>query len=156
MAASVNVSLAVSRVLAVDLEGTLISNAMSQIPRPGLREFLETCASLYPRVVLYTAVPAPRVDVIIRLLVDEGTAPPWFAQTELVQWSGPTKDLTFIRGVPPAQAVLVDDNPAYVHPGQELHWVRVEEFCHPYPEDDTGLADILPELRRRAGASEEP
>lgn len=27
-------------VLALDLEGTLISNAMSQIPRPGLHAFL--------------------------------------------------------------------------------------------------------------------
>jgi hypothetical protein len=30
-------------VLAVDLEGTLISNTMSQIPRPGLFMFLSRC-----------------------------------------------------------------------------------------------------------------
>jgi len=28
------------KVITLDLEGTLISNAMSQIPRPGLFEFL--------------------------------------------------------------------------------------------------------------------
>ena len=39
-------------VLALDLEGTLISNAMSQIARPGLREFLEFCGDRFPRLVI--------------------------------------------------------------------------------------------------------
>jgi hypothetical protein len=32
--------------LDLDLEGTLTSNAMRQIPRPGLAEFLTRCAEL--------------------------------------------------------------------------------------------------------------
>jgi hypothetical protein len=34
-------------VLALDLEGTLISNAVSQFPRPGLLAFLECCLPQY-------------------------------------------------------------------------------------------------------------
>jgi len=43
-----------SYVLALDLEGTLISNAMSQIPWPGLAGFLNRCAELFPRIVMFT------------------------------------------------------------------------------------------------------
>ncbi len=43
-------------VLALDLEGTLISNAMSQIARPGLRNFLEFCGRTFSRIVIYTAL----------------------------------------------------------------------------------------------------
>jgi len=44
-------------VIALDLEGTPVSNAMSQIARPGLHEFLEFCRRAAPRVVIYTSVP---------------------------------------------------------------------------------------------------
>ncbi|MGD9830135.1 MAG: hypothetical protein AB7E70_06365 [Hyphomicrobiaceae bacterium] len=49
------------RVLALDLEGTLISNAMSCIPRPGLFAFLEGCREMFARVVLFAAVLEARV-----------------------------------------------------------------------------------------------
>lgn len=35
-------------ILALDLEGTLISNAISQIPRPGLKTFLEDMRAREP------------------------------------------------------------------------------------------------------------
>lgn len=44
-------------ILALDLEGTLISNAVSQIPRPGLYEFLESAKSLFEGLVIFTTVP---------------------------------------------------------------------------------------------------
>ena len=44
------------RVIALDLEGTLISNAHSQIPRPVLYRFLDTCHALVGRVVMCTTV----------------------------------------------------------------------------------------------------
>ena len=37
------------RVLAMDLEGTLVSNAVSQLPRPGLYDFLEWAAATFER-----------------------------------------------------------------------------------------------------------
>jgi hypothetical protein len=41
--------------IALDLEGTLISNAVSQFPRPGLFTFLEYCHENF-RLVIFTAV----------------------------------------------------------------------------------------------------
>lgn len=83
-------------VLTLDLEGTLVSNAMSQIPRPGLHHFLSRCNELFPRVVMFTTVKEDRFRSIARLLVNEGVAPEWFAQIEFIYWQGETKDLRFI------------------------------------------------------------
>ncbi len=136
-------------VLALDLEGTLISNAMSQIPRPGLFSFLERCQALFPRVVMFTTVKEERFRMIARLLVDEGTAPGWFANIEYVHWKGQTKDLSFIPDASVSEALLVDDFEIYIHPGQEAQWVRVDYFDHPYDEGDAGLAKVLQALEQR-------
>ena len=58
--------------LALDLEGTLISNAMSQIPRPGLNDFLVRSRALFDRVVIYTAVAESRFRGIAAQLAAEG------------------------------------------------------------------------------------
>ena len=44
------------KVLALDLEYTLITSAVTQWPRPGLYEFLEAVKTMFDRVVIYTAV----------------------------------------------------------------------------------------------------
>jgi hypothetical protein len=44
------------KVLALDLERTLISDAMSAEPRPGLGDFLAFCHERFQRVVLFTCV----------------------------------------------------------------------------------------------------
>lgn len=137
----------IPKVLALDLEGTLISNAMSQIPRPGLFEFLRRCREMFPRVVVFTTVSEEKFREIARLLVDERAAPSWFADIEYVTWHGDTKDLSFISGVHSDEALLVDDFGSYVHPGQESQWLRVRSFEHPYPESDTGLSEMLEVLR---------
>lgn len=72
-------------VIALDLEGTLISNAVSQIPRPGLWQFLEGCRSLAVRVVIFTAVSEDRFRAIAERLVEDGLAPPWFSGIEYVR-----------------------------------------------------------------------
>ncbi|MET3382352.1 NIF family HAD-type phosphatase [Variovorax paradoxus] len=138
-----------SYVLALDLEGTLISNAMSQIPRPGLAEFLTRCAELFPRIVMFTTVKEERFRRIARLLVDEKVAPAWFADMEYIVWQGETKDLQFVRGVDPHQVLLVDDFEKYVHPGQEAQWLQVEHFDYPYSSEDRGLAEVLNALAAR-------
>ncbi|MGM9485867.1 NIF family HAD-type phosphatase [Ideonella sp. YS5] len=138
-------------VLALDLEGTLISNAMSQIPRPGLFAFLERCQALFPRVVMYTTVKEERFRKIASLLVDEKAAPSWFADVEYVSWEGKTKDLSFIPGASVPEALLVDDFEIYIHPGQESQWVKVDYFDYPYDEADTGLAKALRALEQRLG-----
>jgi hypothetical protein len=136
-------------VLALDLEGTLISNAMSQIPRPGLAEFLTRCAELFPRIVMFTTVKEERFRKIARLLVDEQVAPAWFADMEYITWHGETKDLQFVPGVHVHQVLLVDDFEKYVHPGQEAQWLKIEYFDYPYGSTDTGLAKMLQILAAR-------
>jgi hypothetical protein len=62
--------------IALDLEGTLISNAVSQFPRPGLFTFLEYCyenfvgvaSRLETRLVIFTAVNEVRFRSISRTL----------------------------------------------------------------------------------------
>lgn len=125
-------------ILAMDLEGTLISNAVSQIPRPGLFAFLETMRAEFSQLVLFTTVPESRVREICSLLVAEGVAPRWFGQLPYVSWHGPTKDLRFVTSHV-GKALLLDDHAPYVHPGQESWWVEIPLFGSPYADDDTGL-----------------
>lgn len=138
-------------ILALDLEGTLISNAASQIPRPGLNEFLIQCHAIFPRIVMYTTVSEARFRPIAELLVDEGQAPSWFAQIEYVRWTGTTKDLVRIRGAMVQQCLLVDDFEGYIHPGQRSQWVRIDCFEHPYELSDRGLSRALQDIRQRLG-----
>lgn len=138
-------------VLALDLEGTLISNAMSQIPRPGLYDFLEQVKGLFSRIVMFTTVSEEKFREIAVLLASEGFVPDWFKSIEYVHWHGKTKDLAFISGVNADQSLLVDDFEIYVHPGQEDRWVKIKFFDHPYPDDDKGLSEVLKALQDRIG-----
>jgi hypothetical protein len=52
-------------VIALDLEGTLISNAVSQFPRPGLYSFLEYCSKNFCRV-------ADGVTTRLKVMSNEG------------------------------------------------------------------------------------
>lgn len=141
--------MSIPAILALDLEGTLISNAMSQIPRPGLFAFLKRCREIFPRIVAFTTVKEDRFRNIARLLVDEGFAPDWFADVEYIHWQGHTKDLSFIEGATPEQVLLVDDYEIYVHPGQESQWVRIDYFDAPYDERDAAFDSVLLELELR-------
>ncbi|WP_411849341.1 NIF family HAD-type phosphatase [Stenotrophomonas sp. LGBM10] len=125
-------------ILALDLEGTLISNAISQIPRPGLFQFLENVRSQFEELVMFTTVPEPLTRNIAGLLVREGSAPEWFTQLSYVQWSGKTKDLSYVCPRL-GGALLLDDHGPYVHPGQEQFWVEIPLYGSPYSEDDKGL-----------------
>ena len=135
-------------ILAMDLEGTLISNAVSQIPRPGLYEFLESAKTLFEALVIFTTVPESRFREIADLLTREGAVPGWFANLPYIDWAGQTKDLS---NVSPAigSAWLLDDYAPYVHPGQEHYWIPVQLFCSPYLEDDSGLDDAMEAIRSR-------
>jgi len=137
------------KVIALDLEGTLISNAMSQIPRPGLFAFLEACRGLVERVVMFTTVNETVFRPIAALLVEEGDAPGWFTDIEYIARDGETKNLALIPECLPEEALLVDDFEIYVHPGQEAQWIRIPFFDAPYPADDTGLGVALEMIRAR-------
>jgi len=140
------------KVLALDLEGTLISNAVSQIARPGLFDFLEDCRKLFPRIVIFTSVNEERFRTIATLLITEGYAPNWFAEIEYISWSGESKNLIFVDGALPEEILLVDDYEKYIHPGQESQWIKAPEFDYPYSDDDLGLREILRHLRIRVAS----
>ena len=129
-------------VLALDLEGTLISNAMSQISRPGLYEFLEFCGHAFPRVVAYTSVSEDRFRRISRTLVDAWAAPEWFSDVEYIVWDGKTKDLRRIPGADPARTAIVDDYGPYIHPAQRERWVKIWPFEAPYSDNDRELSRV--------------
>lgn len=135
-------------ILALDLEGTLISNAVSQIARPGLLRFLEEMHSQFDQLVMFTTVPEPLLRRISELLVREGSAPYWFAEIGYTKWSGKTKDLRFVSSRL-GDALLMDDHRAYVHPGQEQLWIKVPLFGSPYDESDGGLAVAGRRIRKK-------
>lgn len=138
-------------VLALDLEGTLISNAVSQIPRPGLHAFLLECAARFSRVVMFTTVPEARFRAIARTLADEGAAPEWFPDLEYVRWQGPIKNLRFITDAPLERTVLLDDCGDVIHPAQMEQWIPVPLFESPYEESGCVLETVLEALSNRQG-----
>ena len=149
MTSTLNLESITLKVIALDLEGTIISNAMSQIPRPGLFEFLQECRTICERIVLFTTVNESAARKIVRLLAEEGFAPTWFAGIEYVKWEGETKDLSFIPAADPKECVLIDDFHIYVHPGQEEQWIQIEQFDTPYREEDSELPRVIEILRGR-------
>jgi len=127
------------KVIALDLEGTLISNAVSQIPRPWLYEFLISCESITEKIVIFTAVSEPIFRSIAKFLVEENFAPQWFEKIEYVLWEGKTKNLNFVDPCLIERVVLVDDFKDYIHVGQEESWVQIDTFASPYDENDVEL-----------------
>ena len=138
----------VPQVLALGLKGTLISNAVGAFVRPGLFRFLTCCRPLFSRLVIFTAVKEPRFRELAAQLVAEGSAPSWFADVEYVNWSGATKDLTFVPHTSVDDVLLLDDLAEYVHPGQEARWIRIKGYEPPLDAHDKELDRVLEELVR--------
>lgn len=135
-------SVAPPRVLALDLEGTLISSAVSQFPRPGLREFLAWALGAFQRVVVFTSVRAEVARRVLATLVEYGDAPADFANVEIVAWQGKVKDLGFVNDATPAEVVLVDDQERVVEPTQRDRWVAITEWDDPAVTDDRELERV--------------
>jgi acetylornithine deacetylase/succinyl-diaminopimelate desuccinylase-like protein len=133
----------------LDLEGTLISNAVSQIPRPGLREFLEEVKTLAD-VILYTSVSPKRTEEIKKLLVSEGCAPGWFLSLEVIH---PEATIKFKHRVPRyseyQRVFLVDDQIEVIAKDEKDWWVPVGEYVSPYPPDDCELASVALQIEKR-------
>jgi len=138
------------KLLCMDLEGTLISNAVSQIPRPGLYAFLDSVAEVCD-LMLYTSVSAERVNAIRDLLVKEGVAPAWFLDLSVCHPSGTIKDKA--RCCRP-DALLLDDQAEVVALGEESWWVPIAEYLPPYSDDDRELVQALATITSRLGESD--
>lgn len=135
--------------LCMDLEGTLISNAISQIPRPGLYAFLENVAEVCD-LMLYTSVSSARVNAIRNLLVNEGVAPAWFLDLSVCHPSATIKDKARCGR---SNALLLDDQAAVIAPGEESWWVPVSEYQPPYSDDDRELVKALATIKSRLSES---
>lgn len=146
-------TLATVTTLVLDLEGTLISNAISCFPRPGLLQFLDFCHERFSRIVMYTGVPDEKFRQVARQLAREGEVSPWFPHTWHVHLEGGYKDLGAIEGVTPASALILDDMEERIHPEQKDRWIKIEPFAPPYPEDDCELQRMTKVLESRLGAS---
>ena len=113
-------------VVALDLERTLVDNAMSGRPRPGLLDFFRFCDERFGRVVLFTTVDETDAREVMSDLFRSGHVPlSLYTRLEYVDWSGEFKDLSFIRGVAATDVVLVDDDEGWVRPDQRDRWVSI-------------------------------
>lgn len=133
-------------VIAIDLEGTLISNAVSQFSRPGLYNFLEYCHNHFRRLVIFTAVNELNFRKIARTLANSGKVPSWFVNLEYINWDGKYKDLSFVPRVNFTEVILIDDREEYIKPEQKAQWLYIPEYEYPYPENDDELAKIIHKL----------
>lgn len=135
-----------TQTLALDLEGTLISNAMSQFPRQGLYDFLITCESLFGvgNIVMFTTVKEKLFREIAIRLYSEGIVPKWFTTIRYIDWTGEIKDLTFVDE-DPSRVLLVDDYEGVIHPQQKDQWLKIKPFESPY-DPDNDLSHLLRSL----------
>jgi hypothetical protein len=79
--------------LALDLEGVLITNAVSQFPRSGLKQFLVQCEGMFGRenLCVYTTVNQDRFRKIVQRLADEGMPLIGFPSSDILTGWGSTK-----------------------------------------------------------------
>lgn len=137
--------------IALDLEGTLISTAASQIPRPGLYGFMSLCSQYATRVVIYTAVDSGRCRDILQTLVKFNDVPEWVGSMEILQWENENpkqqKDLRFIQANWP-RGLLVDDLKEYVVNEQIGNWLPISTFTG-READDTELTRISEIIKQR-------
>ena len=113
-------------VLALDLERTLIDDALSGRPRPGLREFLTFCHERFARVAVFTTVEQADAEAVMDDLGRAGHLPAGLlARLEYVEWCGEYKDLAFVQHAAPDRVVLVDDDGGWVRPEQRGQWVPI-------------------------------
>ena len=114
------------KILALDLERTLIDDALSGRPRPGLRDFLAFCDERFGRVAVYTTVEEADAREALADLDRAGYLPPGLLdRLEFVGWSGEYKDLAFVPDAAPNEVVLVDDDAGWVRPDQRGQWVPI-------------------------------
>lgn len=140
------------RVLALDLERTLIDSAMSGTPRFGLNRFLAFCDNRFERVVVFTTVESDDARAVLTDLDSSGHMPAGFlARLEIVDWCGEYKDLSFIPKASPHEVLLVDDDAGWIRPDQRGQWIPIspwdggtdDELSRVQEALESRLADIV-------------
>lgn len=117
------------QLLALDLEATLIDDAMNANPRPGLYRFLSFCDDSFPRVSLLTTVDEESARDVLEQLADRREAPSSIVdRIEYINWDGEHKDLRNAKGVALSDVLFVDDDRGWVHPDQLDQWIQIEAW----------------------------
>lgn len=124
------------RIIVLDIEGTLISNAVSIFPRYGLYKFLTFLKGKYDKIVIMTYLDERVFRKIANILCKEGTTPDWFENLEYIDWKdkSPYKDLRFVSD-DISDIYIIDDMEKYIVPEQKEHWIQIESFDRPYKRD---------------------
>jgi len=141
-------------ILALDLEGVLITNAISQFPRPGLMRFLCQCEELFGRenICIFTTVNETRFRNIADRLVAGGYAPDWFAKIRYIDWVGEHKDLRFVDD-DINTVIIVDDYPPYIKQTHQHRLIQSRQYMEPYTHEmpdiqDNELSVVLTKLEK--------
>jgi hypothetical protein len=117
------------RVLSLDLERTLISDAYNREPRPGLRDFLLFCCDRFERIVLFTSVGRANAFAALQECAESGDVPQAFLEkVEYVVWEGKYKDLRFVANASVSEILLVDDDGGWLRPDQQEQWIGIAEY----------------------------
>ena len=132
--------------IALDLEASLIDNAIMGNPRPGLYEFIEFCFDNFDRVALLTTVEEADAREVLFKLADSGNVPEAFANAEYIDWEGEYKDLRFAKDVDPGEILFLDDDAGWVHPEQTDRWIPIQPWSS---GDDTELKRVRLEILNR-------
>lgn len=128
------------KTLVLDIEGTLITNAVSIFPRPDLYKFLEFVKEKFDRIVVMTCLEERKFREVANILCNEGSAPKWFEQLEYINWKNHSgqiqqyKKLRFInKNID--NIWIIDDMERYISPDEISQWIEIESFVNPYRKD---------------------
>ena len=142
-------------VLALDLERTLIDDALSGQPRPGLREFLAFCQATFARVVIFTTVDEADAREVMADLDSAGHLPPHFREgLDFIDWAGEYKDLAFVPGAPPAEIILVDDDAGWIRSDQRDSWIPIAPWDGGPDGELIRVRNVLEQLKGDISPSE--
>lgn len=113
-------------VLALDLERTLVSDALRGTPRPGLLDYLTFCHGQFERVALFTTVEEADARSVLDDLDRAGYLPAGFLdRLEYVAWHGEHKALEFVSNAAPGEVLLIDDDAGWIRPDQRDRWIPI-------------------------------
>jgi TFIIF-interacting CTD phosphatase-like protein len=123
------------KILALDLEGTLITTAVSMIPRPGLYDFLENCNKRFERIVMMTSVPRDWFERVRTVLIENEEVPYWFADVEYIDYSnckysndGEFKDLRCIPRCRINDILIIDDVEYFIRQEQKDQCILISSY----------------------------
>jgi hypothetical protein len=134
-------------VIALDLEGTLISNGISQFARPNLSKFLNELIACVDEIVIYSTLATSKILKVFERLESENEVPSWLSQCRIIEWCGGCKSLSRVTENRNVLVFLIDDFEGYVCPEDRYGWFEVPSFTSPYDERPGVLAEVLQEVQ---------